>query len=74
MADETQQITVRTNGLVLHHPPGATVTIEADAEGTPLDYHWRRRLRDGDCERIETTKASKRRASKPAPAGEEGAE
>lgn len=29
--------------------PGQEIEIEVDKEGTPLDFHIRRRVRDGDC-------------------------
>lgn len=46
--------------------PGDEVRVECDAEGTPLDQYWRRRVRDsvrdGCVEFVEPVKrASKRR-------------
>lgn len=37
------------SAVTLHgQPPGATFTVDADDNGTPLDAKWRRRLRDSE--------------------------
>lgn len=66
-------ITVKTNGPILHHKTGAEVEIETDGRGTPLDFHWRRRLKAGDCV-IVTKPAAKPVTRRRAPETEEGSE
>ncbi len=43
---------LKINGTVPGHTPGQVVKIEVDDNGTPLQKHWRDRLRDAvtdDC-------------------------
>ena len=48
MEDKRMKAIVRNKSAVVLHGlrPGAEKAIEVDAEGTPLDFHWRRRKAD----------------------------
>ena len=39
-------IQIKVNGTIPGHPPGSIVKVAVDAEGTPLELLWRRRLKD----------------------------
>lgn len=43
-----KSITIENKSMVSLHglKPGKTAVIEVDAEGTPLEQHWRRRMKD----------------------------
>ena len=45
MSEISGKITVRVH-RVAGFTPGAEISIDVDAVGTPLDLFWRRRLRD----------------------------
>lgn len=46
--DMAQFITIENKSKVDLHglSPGQRAKIEVDDKGTPIDYHWRRRLKD----------------------------
>lgn len=61
------QVTIQINKKIGPHPPGTTLGVDADLNGTPLDEFWRRRLKDAktdDCCEILKPKA-KAKAAKP---------
>ena len=69
-------IQIKINGSIPGHAPGKIVTVQCDEEGTPLDFHWRRRMRDsetdGCCEVVKPqAKSKKPLMSKRDMAGEE---
>ncbi len=43
-----KSITIENKSMVSLHglKPGKQAIIEVDADGTPLEQHWRRRLKD----------------------------
>lgn len=43
-----KSITIENKSMVTLHgvKPGKQVIINVDADGTPLDMHWRRRMKD----------------------------
>lgn len=43
-----KSITIENKSMVNLHglKPGKQAVIEVDADGTPLDQHWRRRMKD----------------------------
>ena len=46
MAEDTNTIRIRVNGSIPYYAVGEIVKVPADMYGTPLDLHWRRRLKD----------------------------
>lgn len=67
-----KSITIENKSMVSLHglKPGKQVIINVDADGIPLEQHWRRRLKDSASDgciaviqpEIETKKASKKEA------------
>ncbi len=48
------------------YPADTTVEVLVDHEGTPLDYFWRRRLRDAETDKCcEIVKTAKPRTTRP---------
>ena len=47
---------IRVCRLVPGYKVGEELEIEADHEGTPFDFHHRRRLKDGTFERVKTAR------------------
>lgn len=49
-----KKIRIKVNGTVPGFHPGQVVEVACDEHGTPLDFQWRRRLRnaknDSSCE------------------------
>ena len=65
---------IKVNLVIPPHKPGDVVEVRCDADGLPLDFHWRRRLKDAaidNCCEIVAEKTTKRR-EKPAEQTEEG--
>jgi hypothetical protein len=42
------RIKIKVNKPIGEHKIGSIVDVAADDEGTPLDLHWRRRLKDAE--------------------------
>ncbi len=73
-----QKITLDINKNILLNKPGSTINLDTDMEGTPLDYFWRKKLRDSavdNCVSVQVdkskTKKSKDKPSNPAKDSEE---
>lgn len=73
-----QQITLEINKKILWYKPGNTIKLDTDIEGTPLDYFWRKKIRDSavdNCVSVQVdkskTKKSKDKPSNPAKDSEE---
>ena len=62
-------IRIRVNGTIPGHPPGSIVKVSVDAEGTPLELSWRRRLKDAKidkcCEIVPEPKLEPKSESSP---------
>lgn len=63
MKTATLILNVRLRG----HPAGTKLPIQVDAEGTPTDRYWRRRLKDArrdNCVTLEKAAKSESKSSK----------
>ena len=71
MNREPKQTQIRVTSTLVGYAVGVVVSVPCDAEGTPLEFIWRRHIKGGACEIVTpASQPKKRRGPKPAASGD----
>ena len=55
------QTQIKVTNTVVGYEVDQVVAVPCDPEGTPLEFVWRRRLKDGACEIVKPAPVAKKR-------------